>query len=265
MNIVTFIKLGIKRQLKLKWIVVSLVIQTFLLLPIYWLLSRVRLGTPYHLFFLSELFLTLFVVPVVTSKSIINLCRRWKELSLTPVKSIEVLLGSLISGQFYVLLFLLCSFIVTNIITPFKWDIPFLTIFSIHIFLLICIWAYSAITALSVILTRNFLFSLLLTYFIISLFVGGIILATPMKYHIDNLESVKTIVMNINPIVAVCGILRLDIFRTQYLYELAPIGSSVLAYPAWERIGLWHLVLMLISLGISSIIFPKIVFGGLNE
>jgi len=257
----TFTALEIKNQLKPKWLTISLFIQVFLLVPIYWLLIKAQLGNSLHSFasfdsrllFLSEAFLALFIAPIAPSMSVIKARKKWRELSLTRIKSIRILLGNLIGGQFYPLLFLACSFIITSIILSIIRHIPFSIIFNAHIFLLICLFTYGAIGILCAIITNEFLFSLALTYLITAFFVGGVILATPL-HNIDNLGPIKSLVLNINPIVAVCGTIHFDIFRTQYLYELAPIASSVLRYPAWYTIGLWHLILMLISLGIASLL-----------
>lgn len=253
MNLAILTKLEIKKQLNPKWIAISLIIQAFLLIPIYWLLAQAQLGNSYHLFFLSETFLILLIAPIATSKSIIQTRKKWRSLSLTSVKSIEIVLADLISGQLYPLLFLICSFIITSI----KWHISFPAIIKVHFFLLICLFAYGAIGILSAIISREFLFSVALTYLVTAFFVGGIVLVTPLTYQIDNLETIKSLVLNINPVVAVCGAIHFDIFRTQHLYELAPIGSSVLTYPAWYTIGLWHFISMLISLGLASLIFHK--------
>lgn len=266
MTLIKITILEIKKQLKFRWIAVSLIIQASLLVPIYWLLSRAKLGNPYHLFFLSEAFLILFIAPITSAKSITQICKKWRSLSLSPIKSIEILLGSLISGQFYALLFLVCSSVITagivRLAQASKWHISFSAIVKTHFFLIICIFTYGAIAILCALITKELLSSIALTHLITAFFIGGVVLATPLKYHMDNLGQIKALLLNINPIIAVCGAVRLDIFRTQYLYEIAPIGSSVSAYPAWYTIGLWHFILMIISLGIASTVFRKIMLGG---
>jgi len=243
--------------MNVKWIAISIIIQASILPPIYWLLSQAKLGNPQHLFFLSETFLILFVAPIIPTALILSIQKRLHNLYLNFIKSFETVLGCLIAGQLYILFFLALSFIATNIMST-KWHLTFSAILNAHLFLLVCLFTYGTIGILFAILTKELLFSIVLTYLVSAFFVSAVILATPLTYHIDNSDWIKSLVLNTNPIVAICGTIRFDIFRTQYLYEIAPIGSSVPTYPAWYAIGLWHFLSMLICLGISSLILNSV-------
>ena len=85
-------------------------------------------------------------------------------------------------------------------------------------------------------LTHHQLFATELAYLGWAILTGGVFLLAPLQRYVEDLEPIIPAVLRLNPLIAVCHLLKLDIFRTPYLYELTPVASYLYVFPPWYAI-----------------------------
>jgi hypothetical protein len=75
------------------------------------------------------------------------------------------------------------------------------------------------------------------------LLLGGVFLLAPLDRYIENLEPIIPPFLHLNPLSAVCHLLKVDVFRTPHLYELTPIPSYMVVYPSWYIVCGWQILI----------------------
>jgi hypothetical protein len=227
-------------------ICLAILIQCAMLLGIYRLLLQAKLGGPTEVIFLSEAILVLIVAPYLSSRTLVQQFGSIASdelLALSPLRFRSLLWRSIVGSQLPTGCFLILSTFVLTIFMPLIGVVPRLNVLLLHLVFGIYSVSGAAVGALGWRIFRIELFATELAYFVWLLLIGGVFLLAPIDRYLENLQPIIPPFLHINPLVAVCYLLEMDIFRTPNLYELTPIPSYLFAYPPWYIICGWQAVL----------------------
>ena len=244
----------IHQQWRFSKICVVLIVQSVLLLVICQLLFLTKLGRYADLIFLSEALIALIIPPYLAcsglnkhfapllSTNLLQLSRmrpRWVWMS--------VVLGS----QIYTFCFLGLASIVFTILIPSINDITRLQVVQLQLVIGIYIIVAALVGGLWWRVLRHEIFATEATYLGWSLLIGGVFLLSPLDRYLENLEPIIPPFLHLNPLVAVCHLLELDVFRTPHLYELTPIPSYMVIYPSWHIVCGWQILIGLCCVALA--------------
>jgi hypothetical protein len=229
----------------LKTLVTWLIIPSFLLLPIYQLLTRAKLGLPIECLFMAQVFIVLFVSPYLAARAI-----RSGFLSTGATSTSSLLtLSSFPSGGWLLRLLvlsqvpLLCWAFLSTGVALFVMDVPFVKALQVFVILGIYSLSAGAVGMCSAQVFRDAFFGAEFAIFLWCVLIGGVFLLNPLERYVDNLQPFIAPVLHLNPLIVVCGIFEgMDIFRKPVLYELTPVTSYDYRYPnPWYLMGVWQL------------------------
>lgn len=237
----------IRQQWKFGKICFALIVQNVLLLVICQLLFLAKLGHFTDLIFLSEALLVLTVAPYLACSGLSKhfaplLSRGLFQLSRMRLRwvGLSVILGS----QTYTFCFLgLATLIFIILIPSLSNDITRLQVAQLHLVFGIYIIVAASIAGLWWCVFRHEIFATEATYLGWSLLIGGVFLLAPLDRYLENLEPIIPPFLHLNPLIAVCHLLKLDVFRTPHLYELTPIPSYMVIYPSWYIVCSWQILI----------------------
>jgi hypothetical protein len=221
----------------------AVIVQSALLLAICQLLIRAKLGQFTDLIFLAEAILILIVSPYLacsTLKKHFDLRLSDGLMLLSPIRSRSILVRILFGSQIYSLCFL---GVTTLVFTVSAGELLRYRVILLHLVFIDYIFVGASIGALGWQIFRQTLFAVELTYLVWAFFIGGVFLLTPLDRYLENLQPIIPPVLHINPLIAVCHLLEIDIFRTPALYELTPIPSYLFVYPPWYQICGWQMLI----------------------
>ncbi len=236
----------IRQRWKFSKICFALIVQSVLLLVICQLLFLAKLGQFIDLIFLSEALLVLIVAPYLAcstlnkhfapllSSDLFQLSRinpRWV--------SVSIILGS----QIYTFCFLGLTTLVLTILIPSISDVTYLEMVQLQLVFGIYVIVAASVGGLWWRVFRHEIFATEATYLGWSLLIGGVFLLSPLDRYLENLEPIIPPFLHLNPLIAVCHLLELDVFRTPHLYELTPIPSYLFVYPSWYIICGWQILI----------------------
>lgn len=236
----------ISDQWKFSRIFVALVVQSVLLLVICQLLFRARLGRHTDLIFLSQGVIALIIPPYLA-------CNGLKKhfapllsanlLQLSPMglrqNGTIVVLGS----QIYTFGFLILTATVFTIFIPSISNITRLQVVQLQLIFGIYIIVSASVGGLCWRILRHEIFATEVTYLGWILLIGGVFLLAPLDRYLANLEPIIPPFLHLNPLMAVCHLLEIDVFRTPHLYELTPIPSYRVVYPPWHTVCTWQILI----------------------
>ncbi len=244
----------IHQQWRFSRICVALVVQSVLLLVICQLLFLAKLGRYADLIFLSEALIALIIPPYLAcsglnkhfapllSTNLLQLSRmrpRWVWMS--------VVLGS----QICTFCFLGLASIVFTILIPSINDITRLQVIQLQLVFGIYIIVAALVGGLWWRVFHHEIFATEATYLGWSFLIGGVFLLVPLDRYLENLEPIIPPFLHLNPLVAVCHLLELDVFRTPHLYELTPIPSYMVIYPSWHIVCGWQILIGLCCVALA--------------
>lgn len=233
----------IRERWKFGKICFALVVQTVLLLVVCHLLWRAKLGRFADVLFLSEAILILLVSPYLACSALnkpFGCVPSAHLLLFSPMRSLSVMEGIILGSQLYSFCFLGFTWIVLGILIPAISDISLFQVILLHLVFGIYTVVGASVGAYGWHIFRNELFATELTYLIMVILIGGVFLLSPLDRYVENLRPMIPPFLHINPLIAVCHLLKLDVFRTPYLYELTPIASYVFVYPSWYVVCGWQ-------------------------
>ena len=101
----------------------------------------------------------------------------------------------------------------------------------------------SALTALGFcagILLREVSVSLVLSYLLVSLLVGQVLLAGPFLDQLADPGRMIYLLMVTNGYAGMASSFDLDIMRRGWLYDVSPVGMYRFDYPAWYAVAIFH-------------------------
>lgn len=252
----------LKRELRIrlnpKKIILALILQGFSLFFIFALLTVAKLGNTLQVFFLAETGLILLAAPLLTSNTVNSEAKNAQQLLTTPLKTTEILIGKLIGLEFYNLIFFTLSLLMSSVIIPiFGKDFSLLRILYIHLILLIYLYSFGSLGMLCSAICRSAFYAAELAYSIIAVLISNVVLINPLIRWGCKSSIAISLALNTNPFVAISTVLKHDIFRTAYMYNLSPVASYGYIYPKWYFIGFWYILGGVICFLVSVCLFRR--------
>ena len=236
----------LRQQRKFSRICLALIIQILLLLVICQLLSRAKIGRYTDLIFLSEALLVLIVSPYLACS---GLSRHFAPflstdlLQLSRMRPLWAWMGIILGSQIYTFCFLVLAALVLTIHIPSISKITHLEVVQLHFIFGIYAVVAALVGGLWWRVFRHKIYATEATYLGLSLLIGGVFLLAPLDRYVENLEPIIPPFLHLNPLIAVCHLLELDVFRTPHLYELTPIPSYLFVYPSWYIVCGWQILI----------------------
>lgn len=230
----------------LKTLVVWLIIPSFLLLPIYQLLTRAKLGLPIECLFMSQVFIVLLVSPYLAARSVHS-----DFLSTSGISTTALLkLGAAPSGGWLLRLLVLsqiplfCWVFLSTGVALFVTDVPFIKALQMLVILGVYSLSAGAVGMCGAQVFRDVFFGAEFSTFLWCVLIGGAFLLNPLGRYVNDLQPFIPPVLHLNPLLAVCCIFGSDLFRNPLLYELTPVPSYFYVYPKpWYLVGIWQIVI----------------------
>jgi hypothetical protein len=248
--------LSFSRVMRQRWkfgkICFAIIVQSILFVLICQLLLRAKLGHFADLIFLSEAITVLIVSPYLACSAFNKLFGRVSSddlLLLSPIRFRSILGRIILGSQIYSLCFIGLATLVFIILIPPISEISRFNVVLLHAVFCIYTFVGASVGALGWQIFRSELFATEMVYFVWLILIGGVFLLSPLDRYLENLQPIIPPFLHINPLIAVCHLLEIDIFRTPYLYlkhELTPIPSYDVKFPLWYIVCGWQ---ALIGLG----------------
>ncbi len=255
---------GISNQLVYQWtlrrVFLAVVTLVLLLLMIHQLLSHVELRDSLDTMFLSQVLLVLIVSPYFSSRALSNhfSCTSSDELVVLSRIRPTATLGPIVVGsQVTLILFLVVSTSAIVLFNESGRDVSFTKLLSYYGVLLATVFSSSLIGVLGWRFFCNEIHTVQFAYAASLLMVGGVFMLSLPNRYLGTLTvlgrfSVIPVFLYINPLVAVCQILDINIFRMPHLYELTPLPSYLYFYPKWYGVCGFQVLLGLCCLFMVS-------------
>ena len=236
----------IDQQWKFSRICFALIVQSVLLLIICQLLFLAKLGRFTNLIFLSEALLVLIVSPYLACSGLnkhFTPLLSTNRLQLSLIDSRWIWMSIILGSQIYTFCFLGFAALAFTILIPSISGISHLDLIQLQLVFGIYTVVAASVGGLWWRVFRHEIFAIEATYLGWSLLIGGVFLLAPLDRYLENLEPIIPPFLHLNPLIAVCHLLRLDVFRTPHLYELTPIPSYMVVYPSWYIVCGWQLLI----------------------
>lgn len=236
----------IRQQWKVSRICFAVIVQGVLLLAIRQLLFHAKLGRFPDLIFLSEALLILIIAPYLACSKLnkhFGLPPSTDLLRLSPMPPHGTWGSVILGSQIYTICFVGFTTFVFVILLPAVSEVSHRQVVLLHVVFGVYIFVGAAVGGFWWYVFRNELFATELTYFMWSVFIGGVFLLSPLDRYLENLQPIIPPFLHLNPLIAVCHLLEIDVFRTPHLYELTPITSYLFVYPPWYIICGWQILI----------------------
>jgi hypothetical protein len=236
----------IRQQWRFSKICFAVIVQGILLLVICQLLFHAKMGRHTDLIFMSEALLVLIVTPyLVCSELNIHLAPFLSRglLRLSRMSPQWVWMSIILGSQIYTFCFLGLATLVLTLLIPSISDITHLQVVQLHLVFGIYIIVAATVGGLWWRIFRHEIFAMEATYLSWGLLIGGVFLLTPLDRYLENLQPVIPPFLHLNPLIAVCHLLEIDVFRTPHLYELTPIPSYMVVYPSCYIVCGWQILI----------------------
>ena len=234
------------QQWSLGKICFALIIQSILLVVICHLLFHARLGEYTDLIFLSEVLLVLIVSPYLACSGLNRyfvpfLARADLQLSRMPPR--RIWLGVILGNQIYTFCFLSLTTLIFIIFIPSISEITYLEVIQLHLIFGIYTVVAALVGGLWWRIFRHEIFATVATYLGWALLIGGVFLLIPLDRYLEDLQPIIPPFLHLNPLIAVCHLLELDVFRTPHLYDVTPVPSYHFVYPSWHIVCGWQILI----------------------
>jgi hypothetical protein len=232
-------------------IIPAIVLRYACLGVIYILVLQAQLGKGILAFILAEASLILLFTPGAVCIAFSSSAGRsdLQALFLTRLKPSSIIPGKLAGANLYTFITVVLSALVMFAAAIFRSDLSLWPLIRANAALMVLMFASSAIgLAFAVLFRRNIRTSIALSYLLIVLLIGSVIIPGPVIGRMSS-SGVKSAVVKIalyaNPIIMTSRALgNVDLMRTLYMYKLADpiVGRSLWAYPDWRYAALIYLV-----------------------
>ena len=248
------------KQWTLQRFLLSVVTLALLLLIINQLLSHVGLRNSLNTMFLSQVLLVLIVSPYFSSRALanqFNFTSSDELVTLSSIRSTPTLGPIVVGSQVTLMFFLVLSTLAMVLFNESSRDVSFTKLLSYYGVLLATVFSSSLIGVLGWRFFCNEIHAVQFAYVASLLMISGVFMLSLPNRYLGTLTvlgrfSVIPVFLYINPLVAVCQILDIDIFRVPHLYELTPLPSYVYFYPKWYAVCGFQVVLGLCCLLLVS-------------
>lgn len=234
----------------LKTLFACLATASFLLWAIYRLLVQAKLGLPVECFFMAQVCVVLLIAPYLAAYAVHTGFLSTRSDSSSASSAASLLRLSPISSGWQLLRMLLvsqvplfCWVFLSIAIAFFLTNIPFTKILQMCVILGVYSLSAAGVGIWSAQVFKDALFGAECAYLLWCLLIGGAFLLGPLDRYVHNIQPVIPLVLHLNPLIAVCYIFEMDLFRTPLIYELTPIGSYLYTYTPWYIVGFWQLLI----------------------
>jgi len=217
---------------------------------IYLMVLQAQLGKGVLAFIIAEATLILLFTPGSVCISFSSSAGRsdLQDLFLTRLNSSAIIPGKLAGANLYTLITVALSALVMFMVAIFRSDLSVWPLIRANAVLIVLMFASSAVgLAFSVLFRRNIHASTALSYLLIVLLIGSVIIPGPVISRMSNSGAKSAVVkaaLYANPIIMTSRALgNVDVMRTIYMYKLADpiVGRSLWAYPDWRYAALIYL------------------------
>ncbi len=223
---------------------IAAVILCLLLSVINQLLSRAELTDSLGTIFLSEILLVLIASPYFSSRALADRFRDASSdefLVFSRIRPEGALGAAAMKSQVPLICFVVLSASVFAIFDKSSSDVSTTVLLPYHAALLATVFSSALIGMLGWRIFCNEIHAVQFAYAVSLLMVGGVFLLSPLDRYIGTLTiagriSIIPVFLSINPLIAVCQLLEIDIFRAPNLYELTPLPSYLYVYPKWYTV-----------------------------
>ena len=243
----------IRHQWKFSRICFALILQSALLLIMCQLLFLAKLGRYTDLIFLSEALLVLIVSPYLACSGLNKHLVPFLSgagLKLSRVRPRWIWLSVIVGSQIYIFCFLGLATLVFTILIPSISKITHFEVLQLHLIFGVYVIVAASVSGLWWQVFRHKIFATEVTYLGWILLIGGVFLLAPLDRYLENLEPIIPPFLHLNPLMAVCHLLEIDVFRTPHLYELTPIPSYRVVYPSWHVVCAWQMLVGICCVGL---------------
>ena len=233
----------IRQHWKFGKVCFALILQSILLLIICQLLFHARLGKYTDLIFLAEVLLVLIISPYLSCSGLnryfVPLLSR-ADLQLSRIHLRRMWLGVILGNQIYTFCFLGLTALVFTIFIPSITKTTSVEVIQLHLIFGLYTVVAALVGGLWWRIFRHKIFALEVTYLGWCVLIGGVFLLIPLERYIEDLQPAIPPFLHLNPLIAVCHLLELDVFRTPHLYDLTPVPSYHFVYPSWHIVCGWQ-------------------------
>lgn len=225
-----------------KGLLVCIGIASFLQWLTYQLLTHAKLGSSAGCFALAQTFVVLLAAPYLAASSVQSESRDSsfaQLLSLSPISFGKSLLMRLAIRQIP----LLCWVFLSTGFALFASDMSIGKALKMFVMLGLYSFSAGAVGMWGARVFRDAIFGTECAYFLSCILIGSAFFLMPLERYISNTQPFFQPVLHLNPLIAVCNIFEIDIFRRPLFYNLTPITDYAFSYPSWYVNGLWQLLI----------------------
>lgn len=241
-------------------IFITVAILGFLLLVTYQLLSNAELTDGLGTIFLSEILLVMIASPYLSSRALANQhCEvpSDKLLVLSRIRVHATLGATSVSSQVLLISFVILTTTAFFLVIESAGDVSFNELLSYHMVLLASVFSSALIGMLGWRVFGHEIHAVQFAYAVSLLMIGGVFLLSPLNRYMGTLTafdrfSIIPVFLLMNPLIAVCQLLEIDVFRAPHLYELTPLPSYLFVYPKWYAVSGFQVVVGLCCLMLIS-------------
>lgn len=241
-------------------IFITVAILGLLLLVTYQLLSNAELTDGLGTIFLSEIILVMIASPYLSSRALANQhCEvpSDKLLVLSRIRVHATLGATAVSSQALLISFVILTTTAFFLVIESAGDVSFNELLSYHMVLLASVFSSALIGTLGWRIFGHEIHAVQFAYAVSLLMIGGVFLLSPLNRYMGTLTafdrfSIIPVFLLMNPLIAVCQLLEIDVFRAPHLYELTPLPSYLFVYPKWYAVSGFQLVVGLCCLMLIS-------------
>ncbi len=241
-------------------IFITVAILGLLLLVTHQLLSNAELTDGLGTIFLSEIILVMIASPYLSSRALANQhcgVPSDKLLVLSRIRVHATLGATSVSSQALLISFVILTTTAFFLVIESVGDVSFNELLSYHMVLLASVFSSALIGMLGWRIFGHEIHAVQFAYAVSLLMIGGVFLLSPLNRYMGTLTafdrfSIIPVFLLMNPLIAVCQLLEIDVFRAPHLYELTPIPSYLFFYPKWYAVSGFQVVVGLCCLMLIS-------------
>ena len=257
------LKRELKAGIRMAKMIPAIILRCACLGIIFLMALQAQLGKGLLAFIIAEAFLILIFTPgTVCSAFSSNTGRNdLHSLVLTRLSISAMILGKLAGANLYTLITIILSALAMCAAALFRSDLSVWPLVRANAALMVLMFASSVIgLAFSALFRRNIHASTALSYLLVLLLIGSVIIPGPLIGQMDN-SGVKSAIIKAvlyaNPIIMTSRALgNVDVMRTIYMYRIADpiVGRSMWTYPDWRYAAI-------IYLSVSCLLLVPIFIG----
>jgi ABC-type transport system involved in multi-copper enzyme maturation permease subunit len=239
---IPLLKYELKTRLRLNNLIKAIFGRYLCLGFIFLLVELSQIGKGFFAFIVAQTISIMLFIPanIYDSFASESAKRDLQELAMTRLNPFKIISARLFSANIYNFIVIMISFIFFLLMSFFYEKLNLLNIVYSNIVILLFTFVIISISLFFCsIFLKNILMSTILSYFVILLLLGSVIISGPFITRLQS-QQAKNVITNIslyaNPTIALSRVFgNIDIMRTTYLYTIAdPIVGRGFTYPNWR-------------------------------